>query len=142
MSHLEELQSIADSHDGVLRAHDVVSFARDPSTSLHSRFEWNNGKAAHEYRLWQARQLIRVSVTMLPKVDTEYRAFVSLMPDRKEEGGGYRRTIDVLTKKSSRDQLLSQALAELERLQAKYEQLEELAGVFAAIRAVRGRKTA
>lgn len=138
--HLTELQAIAKQHGGILRAEDVVAFARDSSTALHSRFEWNNGKAAHEWRLHQARNLIRVSVTMLPNVETPYRAFVSLVPDRSEDGGGYRRTVDVLDNQSSRQQLLSQALDELERMQEKYSQLTELASVFAAARAVRAKK--
>lgn len=135
--HLAELQSIAKSNGGILRAEDVVEFAREPSTALHSRFEWHNGKAAHEWRLHQARNLIRVSVTLLPNVETPYRAFVSLMPDRSETGGGYRRTIDVLSDAESRKQLLTQALDDLSRMEAKYAQLEELAGVFAAAKAVR-----
>ena len=61
-----ELETIRRNAGGVLRPEDVVSFAADPDTELHSRFEWDDTEAAQQYRLWQARQLIRVTVTVLP----------------------------------------------------------------------------
>jgi hypothetical protein len=63
-----ELETIRRNAGGVLRPEDVVSFAADPDTELHSRFEWDDTEAAQQYRLWQARQLIRVTVTVLPPI--------------------------------------------------------------------------
>lgn len=45
--------------DGVLRPADVVDAARNPNSSMHSQFEWDDGEAAEAYRLQQARSLIR-----------------------------------------------------------------------------------
>lgn len=125
----------AGSPDGVLREEDVVQEARRPTHPLHDRFEWDDTKAAHAHRLAQARELIRVAVTVLPGQRTPVRAFVSLPNDRTPEGG-YRRTEDVLTSADLRAQLLAGALAELRALEARYGRLEELAEVFSAARQV------
>lgn len=44
---------------GRLTPASVVNAARDPSSPLHAHFEWDESKAAHAYRLDQARALIR-----------------------------------------------------------------------------------
>ena len=136
---LRELQQIAKRHRGVLRPHDVVEFARDDSTALHSKFTWDDTEAANQYRLWQAREVIRVRVTVLEKAGVEYRAFVSLGRDRIRPRGGYRVTADVLSDGEMRGELLSEALDELERFQIKYQKLTELAPVFEAAKKVRRR---
>lgn len=133
-----ELQSLA--KDGLLRAEDVVEFARDPSTALHSRFEWDDAKASHEFRLIQARRLI-VSVRIMPANDKpSIQAFVSLKADRLEPGGGYRETIAVLSDDELRDQLLQQAWSDFKYFESKYHALEELAPIFKAAKKVRRRK--
>ena len=37
----------------------VVQAATDEQSPIHSVFEWDDGKAGHQHRLWQARRLIR-----------------------------------------------------------------------------------
>lgn len=134
--YLEELQQIAAANDGMLRAEDVVAFARDPATHLHGRFTWNNSKAAEQWRLMQARQIIRVSITYLDNVTEPVRAFVSLYSDRSTEGGGYRPSLNVLTTSDLREEMLADAFKDLQVLRHKYASLKELADVFAAIDAL------
>ena len=129
--YLAELEEIAARHEGLLRPEDVVEYARDPATALHARFEWNNSKAAHAYRLFQARQFIRVSVRQL--ATAQVRAFVSLTPQRVQVGGGYETTLAVMRDAEKREQLLLDALGELQGFRRKYLQLRELGEVFAAI---------
>ena len=126
--------------EGVLRAESVVEAARDPGSPLHRYFEWSDERAAHQYRLEQARHLIRCSVTVLPNTEEPVRAFASLMPDRARAGGGYRRSVDVLTDAEMRERLLSQALDELRRIRRTYQQLHELSLVFEAMDAVERRR--
>lgn len=140
---VDVLEQICLKAGGVLRAEDVVRLAANPKHPLHDKFEWNNGKAASQYRLWQARELIRVSVTMLAESKTAIRAFVSLKDDRAKVGGGYRAIHDVLSDAEMRDRLMGEALDELEDFKQKYKTLKELAPVFAATNAVtkkRGRR--
>lgn len=135
---LKELKRIATENDGVLMPETVVDEARRVSSPLHSRFEWDNSKAGEAYRIWQARQLIRVVVEVIAGTDEKAEVFVSLTSDRKE--GGYRVITDVLSDAQMREQLLRDALSELELFRDKYKRLRELAAVFAAIKKVRRKR--
>lgn len=122
---------------GLLVPEDVVEFARNPETALHKHFCWDETEAARQYRLIQARNLI-VRVTVTPRgSDKPIQAFVSLKSDRANPGGGYRETIRVLSDADLRDELLSQALRDLEYWQNKYQSLKELAPVFKAAKRVK-----
>jgi hypothetical protein len=134
-----ELERIAAENGGVLRPADVVEAASNPESVLHDAFDWADDEAARKWRLHQARNLIRVTVVMqdMGKRDPiEVRAFVSLTPDRKT-GDGYRLVTDCMKKREWREQMLADALAEMEAFERKYAVLTELAVVFKAARRVR-----
>jgi hypothetical protein len=133
---IAELNAIAEAHDGILRPEDVVQAASDPRSPLHPLFDWDDGVAAHKWRLHQARNLIRVCVRYIEIPDQERkpcRVFVSLSTDRVSDGGGYRALDDVLRVKSTREQLVADAMREAEAFARKYAMLSELAEVHAAI---------
>ena len=133
----QELESLR-RPDGTIKPEDVVEYAKDPSTKLHSRFEWDDSKAGAAYRLWQAREVIRVVVRVIDGTELPpTRVYVSLPSDRERDGGGYRAVVDVLSHPRRRQELLSLALAEAEAWQLKYRNLVELDEVFQAIRATR-----
>lgn len=134
-----ELHRIAEQHGGKLRPADVVKEARAKSSPLHSSFEWDDSEAAQRYRIWQARQLISVTVEYIGSGQESKltRVFVSLSPDRKQ-GGGYRSISTVMDNASQRRTLMADAVEEMERFQQKYSDLKELAEVFAAMRKVKG----
>lgn len=136
-----ELNDIREAHDeGLLRPEDVVAFARNPKTELHKLFTWDDSEAAHQYRLEQARHIIRVVVRVLPNgPQVPTRVYVSLNAERVKPGGGYRTLVSVLSDEESRANLLAEALRDLEFFQRKYAILDELADVFAAMNAVRRR---
>lgn len=131
-----ELEQIRRAHGGLLRPEDVVSFARNKRTALHSEFEWDDDKASAQFRLWQARNVIRVTVTVLPSPHSDQapvRAYVSVVSDRVQPGGGYRAIGDVMTDDHLRAELVNEALAEVKRWRRKYERLRELVPIFRAI---------
>lgn len=138
---LGELERIAKEGGGILTAEAVVEAARDEDSPLHASFTWDNSEAAAKWRLHQARNLIRVSVRYIQPIrgaePVSVRAFVSLSPDRSNEGGGYRLISSVLSCKESRAQMLADALAELRVFEAKYAHLKELSKVFTASRELR-----
>jgi hypothetical protein len=134
---LAELRTLA--HGGKLEPVAVVDAARDEASPLHPLFTWDDGQAAHQYRLWEARKLISVHVEMLPGSTEASPVFVSLRDDRQE--GGYRTMVSVMSDSDLREQLLADALAEMEAFSAKYRRLHELADVFAAIGKARRRIT-
>ena len=130
-----ELQRIQAANGGLLRPVDVVREASRPDSPLHNHFTWDDSEAAHQWRLQQARQLIRVTVEVLPYNEPEYmvRAYVSLVKDRVQDNGGYRAMVAVIQSPTERQLLLAQALQELNRLRVKYHQLAELDAIFRGI---------
>ena len=127
-----ELKRIAAKHKGNLHAEDVVAFARNPITALHSHFDWEDSEAAAKWRLHQARNVIRVCVQYEPSIKKSVKVFVSLIPDR-QAGEGYKALSVMIRNAEDRAQLLADALAELETFRHKYSALKELAGVFVAL---------
>lgn len=137
---ISELNRIASRNGGVLKPEVVVEEARRPSSPLHSKFQWDDSVAAHEYRIFQARNLIRVVVHVLPNGSDEMeRVWVSLKQDQQNEGGGYRTLVSVLSDADLRKQLLQQAYEDMEYFSAKYSHLEELAEIFKAMKKARGK---
>lgn len=134
MSVQEELESIRQEGNGVLRPEAVVAFARNPKTALHRYFTWDDTEAANKYRLWQAREVIRVQVQITNQNVGPIRTYVSLVEDRKGDGGGYRTIDDVMASSIYRRQLLDQARRDMDRFTVKYGQLEQLAQVLKAMR--------
>lgn len=130
---IKELEFIRKKNGGLLRGADVVDFATNPKTALHDKFQWDDSAAAREFRLWQARELIRVAVTVLKGTDKSTRCFVSLYDDRKTDGGGYRAMVDVMSDPEMRTALLQQANAEAQSYRQKYRMLLELAPLFEAM---------
>jgi len=136
-----ELLRIAKENGGVLQAKAVVDAARRQSSPLHSKFEWDDSLAAEQYRIEQARHLIRVTVQVIstPDGDVIDKVFVSLRADQGVEGGGYRKLSVVLTDADMRQRLLAEALADMEVFREKYSQLKELAEVFSAMKQIRNK---
>lgn len=128
------LRRLAASNDGILNPEDVIEAARSVRSPIHNCFEWDDNEAAHEFRLWQARHLIGTVVKIISVNGKRepVRVFVSLKPDR---GAGYRELSNVIAMRETREQLLDDALAELQVFKQKYRQLSELSEVFKAIHA-------
>jgi hypothetical protein len=146
----EELLIIKKKNGGLLDPAKVVDYARDPDTALHARFEWDDSKAAEGYRIWQARQVIRMELVVISQDDNGkistfsdikeeagkiVRTYVSLGSDRRPEEGerGYRSLIDVLSDAEMREQMLEEAKKDMNVFRRKYGALSELAKVFAAM---------
>ena len=84
----------------------VLDEAKDPKSILHKHFQWDDDKAAENYRKYQARQLIqKCTVTIEKAPDVSIRAFVSLSTDQYDKGG-YRMTATVLSDDSLKAQLM------------------------------------
>lgn len=127
----EELETLRDEA-GLIHAERVVEWAREHADSaLHSQFEWDDTKAAEEYRIWQARKTIAIHIV----TQEGERRFISLSIDRAD-GGGYRDVEDVMRQRELRDVALHDALMELRRVRARYQHLKELAAVWSAVRHV------
>lgn len=138
-----ELRKIYNSNRKRLHPANVVEAARDADSPLHSCFEWDDSVAAEQHRLQQARQLIATVQISIPKRDgntVQVRAYHQL----RQDGKGYRRTMDVMANPGLKATLLAQFASDLERLQERYETLREVAAARKVLAAldefVRGRK--
>lgn len=116
--------------DGVIRPVDVVEAAREESSPLHDWFQWDDSEAAHQYRLIQARNMLRVYVKVADSDNEPVQAFVSLTTDRVKAGGGYRAMVDVLSDETMSAQLLQDALTQLNNMRQKYGRLQQLVKVW------------
>ena len=132
---IAELRRIARRHRGVLRPEEVVESARARNSILHSKFTWDDTKAAHAHRLWQARQFIKtvVEYQVVNGEKMEVSLFQSIGTANVR---GYRETAVVLSRKPWRDQLLRDALGDLQRFETRYQHLRELAEVFKVTRKI------
>lgn len=124
----KELELIRTKHKGLLRPHDVVKFARDPKTALHKKFTWDDSKAAEEYRLWEARSLIRVAVIVEENTTESVRAYVSITDSRGKEGG-YRAVAEVMDDKALRARMLQDALDDLNFFRDKYNVIRKISDI-------------
>ena len=148
MSIREELMALARDGGGIVRAEDALRWAKsNPESALYEAVErrglWDDSKAAEFGRLTLVGDIIRrVRVQIIGRDESTItvRAFVSLAPERSEEGGGFREIEAVLSSSDQRTALLEIALAELDSLRRKYDHLSELAEVFAAISKIRRRR--
>jgi hypothetical protein len=106
----------------MLHPAEVVEWAQvHPQSALYSKFEWDDTKAGREWRLQQARQLIRLHVVTedgAPKM-------VNLRIDRSR-GGGYRDLKDVMNDEDLRTAMLSDCVADLRRVQARYSLIKDM----------------
>lgn len=124
-----ELQTIKDANsDGLLKPDEVVRRAESDESPLHRYFEWADDKAAHQWRLTQARALIRTVEVVMPndKSESFVPKFVSLRFDRAKEGGGYREIGDVVNSTKFLEELEQTAKKDIEAVLKRYEALREL----------------
>ena len=128
----EELERIRTHNNGRLESGMVVDAARAPESPLHPAFEWDDEAAATAYRIEQAKYLIRsVEVVVEDRpTATPLRAFVSVVRD---EDRSYTSVSHAMADATLRQQVLVQALKELEAWRQRYAELVELASVMAAI---------
>lgn len=125
MKYTKELARIAAEHGGTLYPRDVVEAARDPKSLLHGAFEWDDGIAAEQWRLEQARHLIRVQVTLIENKTEPIQAYVSLSPSRTDEGG-YIPIQSILSSAKLLEQMKADAARELEIFSVKFREIDEL----------------
>lgn len=106
---------------GPLTADRVLRDATNPRSTLHKFFMWDDQKAAHQYRLSQARQLIRSIEIVLEDAkgkQVPMRAFYNV----KDADGqrGYEPMSFVFSTPDLADQVIAEAFAQLESWKAKY----------------------
>lgn len=131
-AHIEMLR---EKFKGELTPEDILDDAKNGNSPLHSFFEWGDSAAAHQYRLQQARGLIRAVVAIYTREDDgkaaiRQKAYVHI---KQGDTSHYREMSHAMSVKSTRDNVMGTAWRELQQWRAKYKDLQEFANVFAAI---------
>ncbi len=123
---LAEIQ--AANPDKLLVADEVVSTAAHPDHPLHKCFTWDDTEAAHQWRITEARALIRKITVIPPDAEDEspIPKYVSLRDDRNRKGGGYRETREVVNSKELLSQLEETAKKDIQGVLGRYEMLKAL----------------
>ena len=126
--------------EGELTADTLLESAKDKDNVLHSEFEWNNRKAAHEYRKTQASKMIRsveVVIEKMPKKSTRVYE-VTVAKDRVAHKTGKPRRVysnieEIMSDPEDRQYLIGEAIKDLIRVRQRYSLLQELAVVWSDI---------
>ena len=132
---LERIQKSA----GELTPETVVKKATPKDSLLHPCFEWDNTVAAKQYRISQARYMLRSIEVVVEKSDDsdetlEIRAFHNVNNDEDES--------IYVTLQQARDnpvyweQIKEKALAEINLWKQKYKDIKEFEVIFSAIESV------
>jgi len=134
---LREILNGVRAERGRLTPEIVVEVAREESHPLHHRFEWDDGIAAHKYRLVQASNLLRVKFKQdrgAEEDPVELRAF---WPVKAGESGDpdvnadteYVPVEEVLMDPIARQVLLNQMIREAAAFRRRYQHMAEFATV-------------
>jgi hypothetical protein len=130
------IRKLAEKH-GSITAEIVLIEAKKKTSPLHSHFQWDDTKAARQFRLIQAAALIR-------KIKVEYivseintvrvRAFHNVTEDVEEpETGVFVSLQTALSVDSYRDQLLAQCKRDIQAFKSKYSALSEVSHIINAM---------
>ena len=114
-----------------LTAKSLLDANRPEDAPLHNEFEWDDNKAAEQYREQQARHIINC-LCIAPENNDEppVRAFFTISKPQ------YESLPVIFSVQEKTSALLDMALRELRCFQAKYSTLEQLRPVFDAIEKV------
>lgn len=123
----QHLELLREKCKGELTPGDVVNDARNPNSPLHPFFEWDDCVAAEQYRLQQARGLIRAVVAIYVSDDNpavRQKAYVHI---REPGANHYRETQHALSQQKTREAVLRRAWEELVQWRKRYADLKEFA---------------
>lgn len=126
--HLQKLEV----ENGEVTREAFLDSARPKTSKMHCLFEWDDAKAAEQYRLTQAQTIIasiHVEVQTVEQKPIEIRAFVQ---DR-EVSSGYVSIRSAFDDEDKQARILAMAKRDAEWLRAKYENLVSFAEVIKAL---------
>lgn len=128
----EELAKIRKNRGTLTPSIIVEEAMKNPNGILHGQFQWSDKKAAVEWRIEQAKYILR-SIEVQIEEGKVFRAFVNVPIGSNTKERHYVPIKNALNNEISRDWLLQTAMRELVYFRHKYATLKELTNVFEAI---------
>lgn len=125
----EHLEFLRKQHKGELTPADVLADARHDNSPLHSFFEWDDGVAAEQFRLQQARGLIKSVIAVYVREDKPAVRTKMFVHVPEPSAPHYRETSHAMSQAKTRKMVLDRAWNELKAWKARYRDLEEFAGL-------------
>lgn len=105
---------------------EIVEAAKDSGKELHKCFEWNDQRAAHNYRLYQARVLTSQLIFKREINDDNPSSAPVRVFNKTDSNSGYKIPERTFKVQEEYEALLQRALAELHAFKIKYAALKEL----------------
>lgn len=125
--HLEMLRKHC---KGELTPQDVLKDAKNNNSPLHSFFEWDEGKAAEQYRLQQARGLIRSVVAIYTDGKNKAVRSKAYVHIAEATAPHYRETGHAMSQAKTRNMVLQRAWRELTAWRKRYQDLKAFSELF------------
>lgn len=133
----QHIELLRKEQHGELTPEDILKDARNRNSPLHSFFEWDDGLAAEQHRLQQARGLIRAVVAVyLPTEETEKQVVVrakAYVHINEPTVPHYRETTHALSQTKTRKMVLQRAWRELQAWRNRYKDINEFAELITVI---------
>lgn len=113
--------------NGSLTPEAVVADAKSTRSPLHDEFEWDDEKASHQYRVWQARKLI-AHVRLVVETKSLTISSVAYVRDPKalRSEQGY---VSVASMKTDRELAVEAVENEAKRAMAYLQRVRDLAAI-------------
>lgn len=133
----EQMEMLAASESG-LTAETLLEASKPEDAPLHNDYEWNDTKAAVNWRFHQSRHFMISLVTVhVDESSTDEHAEPLIVRAVFPTGQSRYEPLTAIVKEQSKyDKLLETAFRELQSFKKKYETLKELQPVFDAIAAI------
>ena len=137
----EYIEAIKKKRGGITPQLLVVEASKKRSP-LHDCFEWNDIKAAKEYREVQAREILRfLIIEVEPETETEeaqyVRAFISPQEIEQDDNTSYVTIEEIRSDKDLHEAYLRQLKCELDAFKDKIDSYKEFAKVVRAIEKIK-----
>lgn len=126
----EEMRRLKKQFGHAVQPQALVDAASDPHNPVHNEFEWDDQVCGVEYRLDQARRLIKGLCIHMPTVKHERQvlapAYINVRTPETDTGRGYEDLETVLDNSDFRTQMIEEALDGLVRSVQKLRLFTEL----------------
>lgn len=124
----ELFEKLSETEEG-LTAQTLLNANKPKNAPLHNDYEWDNDKAAEEWRLHQSRHFLNSLTVVLVNDDTAENVTTRAVHITTELHK-YEPITAIIQNENKYDVLLKNAFSELESFKRKYEVLKELKPIF------------